>query len=104
MKSHNSVPFCEDKVCQFDYCEVVLCDKCLQIFIANAIKLYERWIAWDPIKKLSLDFERKLNTMFFDFLDNIEKLSPCDVTDFDRAFIIQADKIKTDLIFKINKK
>ena len=81
----------------------MFCDERLGIVIARALELYKTWVAWDPAQELYDHLDRKLREMFFDFLDKIESLPSSDVTDFDRAFIRQADKVKADLYTKINK-
>ena len=60
-------------------------------------------MAWDPAQELYYHLDCNLRTMFFDFLDTIKDLPSCDVTDFDRAFIRQADIVKADFYSKINK-
>jgi len=99
----NLAPICPEKQCLYDFGVCIMCEKHFEEEIARVFDLYETWVAWDPARELYDLLARKLGALFFDFLGDIEELPSCDVTDFDRAFIKQADKLKDIFSLKFTK-
>ena len=99
----NQVPYCAEKRCQYDFGVCILCEKHLEEEVARAFDLYDSWVAWDPARELYDLLTRKLSSLYFDILGEIEELPSCEVTDFDRAFIKQADRLKDIFSSKFTK-
>jgi len=83
--------------------DFVLCAKHLKTFISDALKVFERWVAWDPQKELFEVLESDLKTRFIVeiHLDCINRTPVDNLTEFDKAFLRQGEILKRDLFPQI---
>ena len=79
--------------------DFVLCDRHLEVFISEALMVFERWVAWDPQKELFDELESQLKRTFVDesFLECIKRTPVDDLTEFYKAFLRQAEILNIDL-------
>jgi len=83
--------------------DFVLCAHHLNEFISEALKVFERWVAWDPQKELFEELESQLKRTFIDesFLDCIKRTPVENLTEFNKAFLKQGEMLNTDLFPQI---
>ena len=79
--------------------DFVLCAQHLKKFISQALEVFECWVSWDPQKELFGDLESQLKRTFIDecFLDCIKGTPIDDLTEFNKAFLRQGERLNTDL-------